>query len=57
MFSFRCGVNGIDYTALLAAVKNNENQRFNGVLSDQSTGTDRNVCITRHQGVGASGNS
>jgi hypothetical protein len=32
MFSFTCGVNGIDYTTLPASVEISENQWFNGVL-------------------------
>jgi len=32
MFSFTYGVNGIDYTTLLASVEISENQWFNGVF-------------------------
>jgi hypothetical protein len=33
MFSFTGGVNGIDYTTLLASVEISESQWFNGVFS------------------------
>jgi hypothetical protein len=31
-FSFTCGMNGINYTSLLASVEISENQWFNGVF-------------------------